>query len=121
MEQTYTGVNVRMPRVKRMARRECDEPQAPELQALAEEMEGAMAQARKATTDLPPLDELAALQEAMAGLARMGALTEKIRLAAQEGEERRDEAETEVEPRSEAGHENSEGHPGPGDEAEDAD
>ena len=56
----------------------------PDLERLAEEMERAMAQARKATAKLPPLEELAALEEAMAGLAQMGALTEKTRLAAQE-------------------------------------
>ncbi len=46
-----------------------------------------MAWARKAAGDLPPLEELAAIQEAMAGLAQMGALTEKIRLAAERQQE----------------------------------
>jgi hypothetical protein len=52
--------------------------------SLGEEMEQAMAQARKAMADLPPLEELAALQEAMAGLAGMGSTIEKMRLAAQQ-------------------------------------
>ena len=34
---------------------------------------------RGATEELPPLDELAALQEAMAGLAQMGAVLQSLR------------------------------------------
>ncbi len=70
-----------------MAEGKSDEPEMPDLGGLAEEMEKAMARARKAVADLPPLEELAALQEAMAGLAQMGALTEKIRLVAEQHEE----------------------------------
>jgi hypothetical protein len=70
-----------------MAEGKSDELEMPDLGGLAEEMEKAMAQVRKAVADLPPLEELAAIQEAMAGLAQMGALTEKIRLVAEQHEE----------------------------------
>ena len=70
-----------------MAEGKSDEPEMPDLGGLAEEMEKAMAQVRKAVADLPPLEELAAIQEAMAGLAQMGTLTEKIRLVAEQHEE----------------------------------
>jgi hypothetical protein len=52
----------------------------PELGTVPEEMAEALARARRATEELPPLEELAALQEAMTGLAEMGALLEGIRL-----------------------------------------
>lgn len=69
-----------------------DQPEIPDLGSLGEEMEKAMAQARKAMADLPPLDELGGLQAAMAGLAGMGTVIEMMRLAAQ----RRDELVAEL-------------------------
>jgi hypothetical protein len=45
-----------------------------------EELEEALARARRATEELPPLEELAALQEAMIGLAEMGALLDGMGL-----------------------------------------
>jgi len=57
-----------------------------ELGDLAEELEKAIGRVRKAMADARPLEELAGLQEAMAGLAQMGALTEKMQLAAMEYE-----------------------------------
>jgi hypothetical protein len=53
----------------------------PELEGVSEEMVEALARARRATEELPPLEELAALQEAMAGLAEIGALLDGMRLA----------------------------------------
>jgi len=70
-----------------MAKRESDRPAISDLDSLAEEMEKAMVQARKAMADLPPLEELAELQEAMAGLAGMGTVIEKLQLAAQQRDE----------------------------------
>ncbi len=64
-----------------------DEPEMPGFEGLAEDMEKAMAEARKAMDDLPPLEELGAVQEAMAGLAAMGTALEKMRLAAQQRDE----------------------------------
>jgi len=64
-----------------------DGPEMPDLGGLTEEMEEVIARARKAMAGLPPLEELAGLQEAMAGLARMGALTEKMRRSAEQHEE----------------------------------
>lgn len=51
----------------------------PDLESLPEDVEQAMARARKATEELPPLEELAALQEAMLGLAGMSALVGRLR------------------------------------------
>jgi hypothetical protein len=70
-----------------MTKAKSDEPEMSDFGDLTEEMENAMAQARKATDELPPLEELAGIQEAMAGLARMGGVVEKMRLAAEEHEE----------------------------------
>jgi hypothetical protein len=70
-----------------MTKGRSDEPGMPDFGELAEDMEEAMAQARKATDNQPPLEELAGLQEAMAGLARMGTVVEKMRLAAEQHEE----------------------------------
>lgn len=53
-------------------------------------MEEALARARKATEEVPPLEELAGLQEAMTGLAEMGALLERMRLACEGTGERRE-------------------------------
>ena len=46
---------------------------------VSQRMEEALARLRGATEELPPLDELAALQEAMAGLAQMGAVLQSLR------------------------------------------
>ncbi|MGB3903739.1 MAG: hypothetical protein WBB22_02350 [Anaerolineae bacterium] len=83
-----------------------DEFEMSELGDLAEELEKAIGRVRKAMAGVTPLEELAGLQEAMAGLAQMGALTEKMQLAAMEYEKAvaelagepnwRLEAETEV-------------------------
>jgi hypothetical protein len=55
----------------------------PDLEDLPEDVQQALARARKATEELPPLEELAALQEAMLGLAEVGALLDGMRLASQ--------------------------------------
>jgi hypothetical protein len=61
----------------------------PELGSIPEEMEEALARISRATEELPPLEELAALQEAMTGLAEMGALLEGMRLGCERaGEDR---------------------------------
>jgi hypothetical protein len=80
-----------------------NEPDRPDPERLAEEMEKAIAQARKATAELPPLEELAALQEAMAGLAQMGALTEKMRLAAEEDQQVPEQPDAEADQRPQEG------------------
>jgi hypothetical protein len=54
-----------------------------DFEDLPEEVQEALARARKATEELPPLEELAALQEAMLGMAEMGALIAGMRLASQ--------------------------------------
>jgi hypothetical protein len=51
----------------------------PDLEGLPEDVQQAMARARRATEELPPLEELAALQEAMLGLAEMSALVGRLR------------------------------------------
>jgi hypothetical protein len=51
----------------------------PDLENLPEDVQQAMARARRATEELPPLEELAALQEAMLGLAEMSALVGRLR------------------------------------------
>lgn len=55
--------------------------EAPELAHLSEELEEALARVHGATEELPPLDELAAVLEAMAGLAQMGAVVQSLRKA----------------------------------------
>jgi hypothetical protein len=52
---------------------------SPDLENLPEDVQQAMARARRATKELPPLEELAALQEAMLGLAEMSALLGRLR------------------------------------------
>ena len=70
-----------------MAHRGRGELQADHLDGVLEQLAQAMTEARKATEDhLPPLEELAALQEAMAGLAQMGAVMGKMRAASQRDE-----------------------------------
>jgi hypothetical protein len=56
----------------------------PDLDDMPEDVQQAMARARKATEELPPLEELAVLQEAMLGLAEMSAVVGRMRLAAEE-------------------------------------
>lgn len=80
MLQTEQLTEQRVAEVKR------DGFEVTELGDLAEELEKAMGRLRKAMADAPPLEELGGLQEAMAGLAQLGALTEKMRLAAMEYE-----------------------------------
>ena len=70
-----------------MAHRGRGELQAGHLGGVLEQLAQAMTEARKATEDLPPLEELAALQEAMAGLAQMGAVMGRMRAASQRDEE----------------------------------
>jgi len=48
------------------------------LTELSHELEDALDRLRGATEELPPLDELAALQEAMVGLAQMGAVLRSL-------------------------------------------
>ena len=62
-----------------MAHRGRGELQADHLGDVLEQLAEAVTDARKATEELPPLDELAALQEAMAGLAQMGAVLHSLR------------------------------------------
>ena len=66
---------------------ELAEEQPLDFERLPEDLEEALTQARRATEDLPPLEELAALQEAMAGLAQMGAVMGRMRAASQRDEE----------------------------------
>lgn len=54
-----------------------------EFDDLAQKLEDAISRTRKAIGDAPPLEELARLQQAMAGLSQMGALTEKMQAAAE--------------------------------------
>jgi hypothetical protein len=61
--------------------------ETPDLEQLPEEMQEALARAGKAMEELPPLEELAALQEAMLGLAEMGALLRGMRVPFQGPEE----------------------------------
>jgi hypothetical protein len=61
--------------------------ETPELEYLSEELEEALALVHGATEELPPLDELAAVLEAMGGLAQMGAVVQSLRKACEgEGE-----------------------------------
>jgi hypothetical protein len=53
----------------------------PELEDLPYDVQEALVRARKATEELPPLEELAALEEAMLGLAEMSAVVGRMRLA----------------------------------------
>jgi hypothetical protein len=59
----------------------------PEFGDVSSELEEALARLRGATEELPPLDELAALQEGMAGLAQMGAVLQSLRRSPREGAE----------------------------------
>ena len=58
----------------------------PDLEDLPEDVQKAMARARRATEELPPLEELAALQEAMLGLAEMSAVVGRMRPSPREDE-----------------------------------
>jgi hypothetical protein len=61
--------------------------ESPANEGVSEELEEALARVRGATEELPPLDELAALQEAMAGLAQMGAVLQSLRRTSREDAE----------------------------------
>jgi hypothetical protein len=74
-------------RAHTMTKGKSNELEGTDFNGLTEEMEDAMAQARKAMEDLYPLEELSGIQEAMAGLARMGRVVEKMRLAAEKHEQ----------------------------------
>ena len=63
----------------------------PQIDQVSEELEDAVARLRGATEELPPLDELAALQEAMAGLAQMGAVLQSLRRTSRESTEAEEE------------------------------
>jgi len=58
--------------------------ESPAHEDVSEELEEALARVRGATKETPPLDQLAALQEAMAGLAQMGAVVQSLRRTSQE-------------------------------------
>jgi len=61
--------------------------EAPGLEYRSEELEEALARVHGAPGELPPMNELAAVQEAMAGLAQMGAVVQSVRKACEgEGE-----------------------------------
>ncbi len=62
-----------------MTNNESTTAEPPDLENLPEDVQQAMARARRATEELPPLEELAALQEAMLGLAEMSALVGRLR------------------------------------------
>ncbi len=66
-----------------------DSPAAedPEFEDVSSELEEALDRLRGATEELPPLDELAALQEGMAGLAQMGAVLQSLRRTSREDAE----------------------------------
>jgi hypothetical protein len=49
------------------------------IEDVSEELENALDRLRGATEELPPLDELAALQEGMAGLAQIGVVLQRLR------------------------------------------
>lgn len=66
---------------REVTKNESPRPEVPDLENLPEEVQKAMARARKATEELPPLEELAALQEAMFGLAEMSAVVGRLRLS----------------------------------------
>jgi len=53
--------------------------ESPAHEDVSEELEEALARVRGATKETPPLDQLAVLQEAMAGLAQMGAVLHSLR------------------------------------------
>ena len=61
--------------------------ESPAIEDVSQELEDALARLRGATEELPPLDELAALQEAMAGLAQMGAVLQSLRRTSHEDAE----------------------------------
>jgi hypothetical protein len=52
-----------------------------------QELAAAVWRLRAATEELPPLDEPAALQEGMAGLAQMGAVLQSLRWSSRESAE----------------------------------
>ena len=81
-----------------MTNDELEEEQPPVFERLPEDLEEALMHARKATEELPPLEELAALQEAMAGLAQMGAVMGRMRAASQLDEESVENPEEDSEP-----------------------
>ncbi len=61
--------------------------EGPEGEDVWSELEDALARLRGATEELPPLVELAALQEGMAGLAQMGAVLQSLRRSSRESAE----------------------------------
>ena len=58
--------------------------EVPGLEGLCEELEQALGQVRRATEELPPLEELAMLQETMAGLAQVGSVLGQMQLAVEQ-------------------------------------
>ncbi len=65
-----------------MTKNESSTAEPPDLENLPQDVQEALARARKATEELPPLEELAALQEAMLGLAGMSAVVGRLRWGA---------------------------------------
>jgi hypothetical protein len=59
----------------------------PELEDLPEDVQQALARVRQATEELPPLEELAVLQETMLGLAEVSAMVGRMRLASRQERE----------------------------------
>jgi hypothetical protein len=85
---------------RKVTKNESTTGEPPALENLPEDVQQAMARARRATEELPPLEELAALQEAMLGLAEMSAVVGRLRRRPCEGDE---PGEDPAEKRSEAG------------------
>ena len=66
------------------------------IEDVSEDLENALDRLRGATEELPPLDELAALQEAMAGLAQMGVVLQRLRRTSGEETEAEERPEGEL-------------------------
>lgn len=58
--------------------------EVPGLDGLSEDLEQALRQVRRATEELPPLEELAGLQETMAGLSQVGSVVGRMQSAAEQ-------------------------------------
>jgi hypothetical protein len=58
--------------------------EVPGLDGLSGELEQALGQVRRAIEELPPLEEVAGLQETMAGLAQVGSVVGRMQLAAEQ-------------------------------------
>jgi hypothetical protein len=72
---------------REVTKNESPRGEVPDLEDLPQDVQQALARARKATEESPPLEELADLQEAMLGLAEMSAVVGRMRLASEQGRE----------------------------------